>query len=1254
MSPAVGVDEGKTALDLALELGVRSETVVHTLQKLGLEGDGGDAAIDPEMEEMLVDQMVTDGLVPPSLSKGKNRRKRSSEPFVDDDLLTEALGASETGFSESHIPRQLLVESRFSEQPSLWQRLFKKKKDLVRTLKENLPSEDDLKSFFSSSSSSKKKKEESSFSPSKERSPFSEEETETEDEREKSVTQPFVDEKDQFEEPTEDEPTEEELSEENEEKEDVGEAGLEDLDLDESLLEELEGVDLDEEELGELDESELQELEDLTDEETEEIEEVEEESEESTGELDEELESLEEEAEGDDGEEGDEEDEQEEETEPNFIERILSRIQLSPVEMWTIMSLSIVTMLIVLVGTIYWWRNKSPEAISSLLEQANAYYDSAKTLQQEDANFQKEMNTWQNAAETYEQFINEYPDNPNTLLAFQNLCDSYYQMATGYDEAGQREKSEEPYRKMAQYYESFLNFLDDLATKMVGVDPQYRYLSYPSPEDQRTAMLRIAQAQSRLGRFDIAIEKLKDFVKRFGSNREDVVRSMVEIGDTYQKWANVKTDQKTALLNEAIKAYNQALDIVPEDEVGFRVKTNVGLGDIEYSLYQKNRDEGEEAEATPHLLEAIAYYERAQEVIKNADSLPVSIEEKHEVLKQLGDLYLIRGREAGTKWRNFEENAEPYPQVYEYKKDLLEAADRSKQDTTEYLEKATELYNKILDDKNTVNKDMLYDIQYKKAESNFILKKYPEAIAAGEELVSASKNLTDTMMAKVYYLLGNAAWEQAKQTEDYSQVKEFYREALRLDPFYPKDQGGEISHLAEIRLNNAYFILDKKYEDALLRFDNMVKRFPDDDYTYLTRYYYAKALEEYGDQLFDQAQKKVEELKNMTGSEDSNEAKELREEAKQHYSDAVNQYELALRSRDISKYVDTKNERFKIEMIFRRGESAYKADKYLEAKQYLEEALDEYRTNEVAQQYLPDAIERLGDVNVRLYDFDNAIRHYQDYLKNGYVDENAQVSMKLADAYFKGLDHEKAREWYRKIMADHPPITEKEVERKRRLGLPIQPGPGFEALKKLANSYYRQAADFSGNERRQMLEQALTYYEELANRYPKISAGNLSSQPTDNVKVTADTEAQRMVGNIHYELGNYAQAAANYEAYLQNVPNYNRRGRIYYRIGKSYHENGEYDKAFDALKNVTLDTLDNPIQYADALILLGQAYEAKAEEQLAQDKPQLYESNLERAKQAYDRVSITNVKNKITQAQQAIGAIERILQARRELAKAGI
>ena len=156
-------------------------------------------------------------------------------------------------------------------------------------------------------------------------------------------------------------------------------------------------------------------------------------------------------------------------------------------------------------------------------------------------------------------------------------------------------------------------------------------------------------------------------------------------------------------------------------------------------------------------------------------------------------------------------------------------------------------------------------------------------------------------------------------------------------------------------------------------------------------------------------------------------------------------------------------------------------------------------------------------------------------------------------------------------------------------------------------------------------------------------------------------------GNIHYELGglkdplnNYKEAVKNYQAFLDNATDFPRKGMVYYRIGKALTEmqkadtqnkgNANIEEAINALGNINQSMMDNPNQYADALILLGQAYEENAYfYQKAADKD-LYERNLEKAAETYARVGLTNVQNKVKQATDMRNSVMQILSNQRELA----
>ncbi len=71
MDTTLASGKSKSVLQLALELGVRGETLLQTMKHMGLEAEGTDSPIDPGLEDSIIEQMVDDGNVPSSmLAKG--------------------------------------------------------------------------------------------------------------------------------------------------------------------------------------------------------------------------------------------------------------------------------------------------------------------------------------------------------------------------------------------------------------------------------------------------------------------------------------------------------------------------------------------------------------------------------------------------------------------------------------------------------------------------------------------------------------------------------------------------------------------------------------------------------------------------------------------------------------------------------------------------------------------------------------------------------------------------------------------------------------------------------------------------------------------------------------------------------------------------------------------------------------------------------------------------------------------------------
>ncbi|MFB3788071.1 MAG: tetratricopeptide repeat protein [bacterium] len=1290
----------KTVIDLARQLGIRTEILFHTLERMGIPQESA-YEIDPALEQGLIEQMAADGIVSAALGQGKKIRKATEAPVVDDDLLLEALGASEAGFSDAHIPSDILLEAAPSSKPSFFHRWFGRPRNLAAALKENPRSPEEIEALFSPLEPALE--HESAFPPREPSGPFppasgSESEavpadepalpeadeaalsgedldepeaagweTETLDDR-----SPFLEQESPIVPPGEPDqavpetggdipPLDARLMSEIEKMEIEGGGDLEEIEI--SELEQLEGLgELDElpkpvlpvEGMGSTEDASgetaedlaglplAEDLDDLDEEEG--IEEIE-----SLGNLDEEENLDPAEIEKELEETRRLERRKEEETPAGWVEWFFSRIQLTPLEMWTLIGGSAVTLAAMLGVSLYWWWNLSPQARTGVLEEADHYYQTAAAAGENPAEWSKARKAWQSAADTYETFINQYAEDPQRREeAFSRLCDSYYQMALGDEKAGDTPNSEDAYRRMIQYYEKYMVFLEKTADRMADAGSGQPHLAFPDASRQQTALYRIAMAQKKLHRFDTAIESLKNFINRFGS-AEHGLDAMMQIGNVYQDWAQINQEQELPLLNEAAAAYSDALNKTPEDSPAARMRLHARLGDIEFRKYQRSLNEQKPEEANSHLVDAVAQYEKAAEdagkfgletLAARPDGQDL-LRDIQKTKKTLGDLYLLRGREAGEKWREYEDLAKPFPESIMYKQKLMDAADLKKTATVQFLDKAHDQYLDLLAGSEHLDPKDYDDIRYNITESLFILRDYPQAIAAGEEILNGTRQPSPEAQTRLNYLLGHAAWEEAKETGDYSKVKKFYYRALELDDFYPADQKGETSHLAEIRLINAYYMLEKKYEEALRRFQNAVERYPETGYTYLTLYWYANATQEYADSLMDEADR----LETETQPAGPPGTRPLREKARSLYADSIDRYNRAIASRDTSKYVDTKNETFLIDILFDRGHAAFKAGQYTDAEKYFQEALRRYQDNPVAQKFIPAALERMGDLNYRLGNFTQAAHHYQQYLNNPYEDANARVSLKLADAYLKQYSYDKARAVYQKIARDYPSPSPQETERAMRQGRPIEKGPGFEALKKIAESFFQEAAPFVLEEREARLRDALQAYQELVARYPLNPA---------SPNLPDDADSLYKIASIQSELNNLPEAVKGYEAFLQQVPNYPRQGMLYYKIAQACLDMNppDCDKAIDSLKHVDEKSFDSPGQYASALILHGQAWEKKANESLAAGDPDLYMTYLEQAGRIYSRVAAVPAPDKIKEALVMRQAIDSILESRKELAKA--
>lgn len=863
----------KTVLELALELGVRAQRLVEAMRDIGLEADGVDAVVDPDIESTLIEQMVDQGALPSDLLKGKGRRALTDEPIADDDLVKEALGASESGFSEARIPKRIQLESSFEEKPSLFQRWFGKKNALAKKLKNQEYSPEEMDAMFAEG--------DRYAEPSA--SPFGEQEA--------SLSSAVVDETS----PVEESGVEEDLEDfEAEGFANLDAEGMEDVDTDEEsvddsneltelgvdadLMGELEDIDIDDEDLAN---AELDELEDmdvtpgLEDEDLTDLDGGFEQDQDDDdlgfdeGDLD-----IDEEGLGEGGEElpSTEGEDEDEDRIPGAFEKLFNRINLSPTESWALMIGSASIMLIVLGITVYWWMFQSPRAQKSLLDQA---YEHMAVAVAEDT-WDGRASELSDGALKFERFINVYPDNPAVKDAFVQLCDAYFQLAIGHEAAGRVKESEEAFRRVARHYDQFLRYLDEVAARALANPNAPPSERFPDVQEQILAIRRIAVAQSKLGNYESAAQRLNELIRRFGRS-EDAFWAYEQLGEIYLDWADANKEEEDALLRQAIANYEQALlslESQPERNHQRLARMYSGLGDIQIRLYHNSLRENKKDEANLRLVDAIGYYERAENAVRQAPDLDT--ETQSGILKHLADLYLIRGKESGERWSRFEEEARHFPEGIVYKQTLLEEAAKQREITEDFLNRANALYDELMT--ADISQGMREEIYYNKAEALYTLRRYDEALEAGEALIDRYTHLSDEINTKIHYLLGHIGWEIGRLTDDFSVAKQYYRKALDIDPMFPREKGGEISHLAEIRLTNCYYIIDQNYEEALARYADAVGRYPDTGYTYLMLVWYGDALEQYGDKLMDQAKELDARLRNQGTTP---EADRLRQRAQQ-------------------------------------------------------------------------------------------------------------------------------------------------------------------------------------------------------------------------------------------------------------------------------------------------------------------------------------------------------------------------------------
>ncbi len=199
---------------------------------------------------------------------------------------------------------------------------------------------------------------------------------------------------------------------------------------------------------------------------------------------------------------------------------------------------------------------------------------------------------------------------------------------------------------MIQYYQKFLEYLGNGIEKYSIESSNPSSSSYPVSQLQRKAQFRIAFALGKIDEFEKAILQLENVIREANEqgNDKNVIIALCNMGNLYQEWARVNVSQAVSLLDQSIEFYKKAIQKLPEEDIIQRIKVLTDLGDVKLLRHQKEREIT--SDNRTHLMEAIACYEKAQNLILQSRSVPFY--DKQRVVAILEKLYLIQEDQSPT------------------------------------------------------------------------------------------------------------------------------------------------------------------------------------------------------------------------------------------------------------------------------------------------------------------------------------------------------------------------------------------------------------------------------------------------------------------------------------------------------------------------------------------------------------------------------------------------------------------------------
>jgi predicted Zn finger-like uncharacterized protein len=269
----------------------------------------------------------------------------------------------------------------------------------------------------------------------------------------------------------------------------------------------------------------------------------------------------------------------------------------------------------------------------------------------------------------------------------------------------------------------------------------------------------------------------------------------------------------------------------------------------------------------------------------------------------------------------------------------------------------------------------------------------------------------------------------------------------------------------------------------------------------------------------------------------------------------------------------------------------------------LEEARQQYEATKALAATLPGLAEALGYLYLKLGQTDRALAEFDLALKA----EGTTVELRLAaaDVFLAAGKPDRARELGESVLKDWPDQSDAIAVIGRAMRDSGNLEGGIDKLKRaiaLKNKPAYQAALGEAHERAGRADMAAQYYDEALKLDPtmvdvrirraryRVRVGRVNDALDDIREVVRRerrADALSLMGDCYVELRQGGAAARAYQDAIKADPHF---GEAYYKLGRTYHDDGKAQQAIQNLKRALETGTQQAPWTADAHLLLGYAY----------------------------------------------------------------